>query len=69
MLHVHRGLGDLAGRDADRDPGRLRTVDELGCGLAESGLRLVYGGARTGLMGAFSPAPDRQVLREEADVA
>jgi len=27
--------------------------DELGCGPAESGLRLVYGGARTGFTGAF----------------
>ncbi|MGI5460602.1 TIGR00730 family Rossman fold protein [Streptomyces sp. CA-249302] len=39
-------------------PGRrathLRTATELGRALAESGLRLVYGGARTGLMGAVA---------------
>ncbi|WP_198655425.1 TIGR00730 family Rossman fold protein [Streptomyces geranii] len=37
-------------------PGHRETAAELGRTLAEAGLRLVYGGARTGLMGALADA-------------
>jgi len=37
-------------------PSHMRTADELGRALAQAGLRLVYGGARTGLMGAVADA-------------
>lgn len=35
-------------------PGHLHTAAELGRALAGAGMRLVYGGARTGLMGAVA---------------
>lgn len=46
----------FCGASPGHDPGRLRTAAELGGAVAEAGLRLVYGGARTGLMGALADA-------------
>ncbi|AZP22438.1 TIGR00730 family Rossman fold protein [Streptomyces aquilus] len=44
----------FCGSSPGRRPGHLRMAGELGRALAEAGLRLVYGGARTGLMGAVA---------------
>ncbi|MEU6142944.1 TIGR00730 family Rossman fold protein [Streptomyces sp. NPDC047081] len=44
----------FCGASPGHRPTHLRTAGELGRALAESGLRLVYGGARTGLMGAVA---------------
>ncbi|MET7700091.1 TIGR00730 family Rossman fold protein [Streptomyces sp. NPDC005485] len=46
----------FCGSSPGHRPGHLRSATELGRALAESGLRLVYGGARTGLMGAVADA-------------
>ncbi|MHC3467147.1 LOG family protein [Streptomyces sp. 7R007] len=46
----------LCGAFAGRRPAHLRAASELGRALAESGLRVVYGGARTGLTGAVADA-------------
>ncbi|MFJ8538890.1 TIGR00730 family Rossman fold protein [Streptomyces sp. NPDC093591] len=44
----------FCGASPGRGPGHVRTAAELGRALAGAGLRLVYGGARTGLMGALA---------------
>lgn len=46
----------FCGASAGRDPAHLRLAGDLGHALATAGLRLVYGGARTGLMGAVADA-------------
>ncbi|WP_256333513.1 TIGR00730 family Rossman fold protein [Streptomyces sp. cf386] len=46
----------FCGASPGRLPGHLRTAAALGRALAGAGLRLVYGGARTGLMGAVADA-------------
>lgn len=46
----------FCGASPGHDPGHLRIADELGRALAGAGMRLVYGGARTGLMGAVADA-------------
>jgi uncharacterized protein (TIGR00730 family) len=44
----------FCGASPGRHPGHLSTAADLGRALAGAGLRLVYGGARTGLMGAVA---------------
>ncbi|MFF5494281.1 TIGR00730 family Rossman fold protein [Streptomyces aquilus] len=44
----------FCGSSPGHRPGHLRMAAELGRALAEAELRLVYGGARTGLMGAVA---------------
>lgn len=44
----------FCGGSPGRRPGHLRTAADLGRALAAAGLRLVYGGTRTGLMGAVA---------------
>ncbi len=44
----------FCGASPGRRPGHLRTAAELGRALAGAGLKLVHGGARTGLMGAVA---------------
>ncbi|MFJ9896358.1 TIGR00730 family Rossman fold protein [Streptomyces sp. NPDC091280] len=46
----------FCGASPGTDPGHSRTAAELGEALARTGLRLVYGGARTGLMGTLADA-------------
>lgn len=46
----------FCGASPGNRPGHLRIAAELGRALAEAGLRLVYGGARIGLMGAVADA-------------
>ena len=51
-----RTVAVFCGAHAGDDP-RFRTAaDELGRGLARSGIRLIYGGGRVGLMGAVADA-------------
>ncbi|WP_234342939.1 TIGR00730 family Rossman fold protein [Streptomyces fulvoviolaceus] len=46
----------FCGASPGRRPDHLRNAEELGRALAEAGLGVVYGGARTGLMGALADA-------------
>ncbi|MDQ0936364.1 uncharacterized protein (TIGR00730 family) [Streptomyces turgidiscabies] len=46
----------FCGASPGNRPGHQETAAALGGALAEAGLRLVYGGARTGLMGALADA-------------
>jgi uncharacterized protein (TIGR00730 family) len=46
----------FCGASPGNRPGHQETAAALGSALAEAGLRLVYGGARTGLMGALADA-------------
>lgn len=50
------GVTVFCGASPGHRPEHLRTAAELGGALAGAGLRLVYGGARTGLMGAVADA-------------
>ncbi|MDX2933858.1 TIGR00730 family Rossman fold protein [Streptomyces ipomoeae] len=50
------GVTVFCGASSGHRPEHLRTAAELGRVLAGAGLRLVYGGARTGLMGAVADA-------------
>ncbi len=50
------GVTVFCGASSGHRPEHLRTAAELGDALAGAGLRLVYGGARTGLMGAVADA-------------
>ncbi|WP_307835156.1 TIGR00730 family Rossman fold protein [Streptomyces adelaidensis] len=50
------GVTVFCGASPGHRPEHLRTAAELGEALAGAGLRLVYGGARTGLMGAVADA-------------
>ncbi len=50
------GVTVFCGASPGHRPEHLRTAAELGDALAGAGLRLVYGGARTGLMGAVADA-------------
>lgn len=44
----------FCGASSGHRPGHLRSAADLGRVLAEEGIRVVYGGARTGLMGALA---------------
>jgi uncharacterized protein (TIGR00730 family) len=46
----------FCGSNPGVDPAYLEAARHLGRGLAERGLRLVYGGARVGMMGALADA-------------
>ncbi|WP_226967192.1 TIGR00730 family Rossman fold protein [Streptomyces phaeolivaceus] len=50
------GVTVFCGASSGRRPEHLRAAAELGAALAGAGLRVVYGGARTGLMGAVADA-------------
>lgn len=50
------GVTVFCGASPGHRPEHLRTAAELGDALAGAGLRLVYGGARIGLMGAVADA-------------
>ena len=66
----------FCGSKGGSDPVYLRTARDVGHGLAERGLRLVYGGSRVGMMGALADAvreaggevvgviPEQMVARE-----
>ena len=45
-----------AGSRLGHDPAHRRAAEELGRGLAERGMALVYGGGRVGMMGALADA-------------
>ena len=46
----------FCGARRGNDPHHLAAAERLGRGLAEAGMRLVYGGGRVGLMGAVADA-------------
>jgi uncharacterized protein (TIGR00730 family) len=46
----------FCGSNAGADPAYLEAARHVGRGFAERGLRLVYGGARVGMMGALADA-------------
>nr|WP_132428054.1 TIGR00730 family Rossman fold protein [Pseudonocardia endophytica] len=46
----------FCGSNPGRTPGYLQRVEELAVLLAESGIRIVYGGAKVGTMGALADA-------------
>jgi uncharacterized protein (TIGR00730 family) len=68
----------FCGSSAGADPAYLDAAREVGAGLARRGIRVVYGGARVGLMGAVADAaraeggevvgvmPSRMIEREIA---
>src|SRR4051812_28375012 len=51
-----RTIAVFCGAQAGDDPEFRAAADLLGRGLARSGIRLVYGGGRVGLMGALADA-------------
>jgi uncharacterized protein (TIGR00730 family) len=51
-----RAVAVFCGSRAGHDPGALIAAEALGVGLAERGIRLIYGGGRVGLMGAVADA-------------
>lgn len=59
MLQTRPGIGSVAvfcGSRPGHDPIHIQAAKTLGQGLAQSGLELVYGGGRTGMMGATADA-------------
>ncbi|MEA2255875.1 MAG: hypothetical protein QOG35_1920 [Solirubrobacteraceae bacterium] len=46
----------FCGSNAGTDPAYLAAAEEVGAGLAQRGIRVVYGGGRVGLMGAVADA-------------
>jgi uncharacterized protein (TIGR00730 family) len=55
MPAIH-SVAVFCGAQAGADPAYAAAARDLGRGLAESGMRLVYGGGRVGLMGAVADA-------------
>jgi hypothetical protein len=55
MPAIH-SIAVFCGSRPGEHPGFARAARELGRGLAEGGIRLVYGGGRVGLMGAVADA-------------
>jgi uncharacterized protein (TIGR00730 family) len=55
MTDVH-SVAVFCGASAGHDPVFKTAATELGRALAESGMRLIYGGGRVGLMGAVADA-------------
>jgi uncharacterized protein (TIGR00730 family) len=51
-----RSVAVFCGAQPGNDPAFGRAADQLGRGLAEAGIRLVYGGGRVGLMGRVADA-------------
>jgi uncharacterized protein (TIGR00730 family) len=46
----------FCGSNGGADPAYVSAAEEVGAGLAERGIRIVYGGGRVGLMGALADA-------------
>jgi uncharacterized protein (TIGR00730 family) len=55
MPHIH-AVAVFCGSRVGNDPAYRAAAQALGRGLAEAGIRLVYGGGRIGLMGAVADA-------------
>ena len=55
MPAIH-SVAVFCGSQSGNDPVFRRAAQELGRGLAEAGIRLVYGGGRIGLMGTLADA-------------
>ena len=55
MTHIH-SVAVFCGSNSGADPAFAAGARALGRGLAASGMRLVYGGGRVGLMGAVADA-------------
>lgn len=51
-----RSVAVFCGAQPGNDPAFGRAADQLGRGLAQAGIRLVYGGGRVGLMGRVADA-------------
>jgi uncharacterized protein (TIGR00730 family) len=51
-----RAVAVFCGSRAGHDPAGHKAAADLGTGLAARGIRLIYGGGRTGLMGALADA-------------
>ena len=56
MTAVARRLCVFCGASPGRDPGYVELAAQVGTGLAERGIGLVYGGGRVGMMGAVADA-------------
>ena len=66
-----RAVAVFCGSRRGADPAYAAAADALGRGLAEAGVRLVYGGGRIGLMGVVADAAlaaGGQVLGEPMDI-
>jgi uncharacterized protein (TIGR00730 family) len=55
MLHIH-AVAVFCGSRSGNDPAYRAAAQALGRGLADAGIRLVYGGGRIGLMGILADA-------------
>jgi uncharacterized protein (TIGR00730 family) len=55
MPHIH-AVAVFCGSRTGNDPAYRAAAQTLGHGLAEAGIRLVYGGGRVGLMGVLADA-------------
>ena len=55
MPTIH-SIAVFCGSHAGHNPAFIRAARELGRGMAEANIRLVYGGGRVGLMGALADA-------------
>ena len=55
MSHVH-SVAVFCGSHSGHDPAHVAAATALGTGLAEAGMRLIYGGGSVGLMGAVAAA-------------
>jgi hypothetical protein len=51
-----RSIAVFCGSQRGNDPAFAEAARALGCGLADAGVRLVYGGGRVGLMGVLANA-------------
>lgn len=56
MAMVARRVCVFCGASPGRDPGYVALAAQVGAGLAERGIGLVYGGGRVGMMGAVADA-------------
>jgi uncharacterized protein (TIGR00730 family) len=63
MTHI-RSLAVFCGSRVGENPAYVKAGRDLGAGLAEAGIRLVYGGGRVGIMGVVADA----VLEAGGDV-
>ncbi len=55
MPHIH-AVAVFCGSRSGNDPAYRTAAQALGQGLADAGIRLVYGGGRIGLMGIMADA-------------
>jgi uncharacterized protein (TIGR00730 family) len=56
VMHKLQAIAVFCGSRSGNDPAYRSAAQALGHGLAKSGLRLVYGGGRIGLMGVLADA-------------